>query len=159
MRVLRESGLVRDETEGRHRYYVLDTGPLTELSGWLGRGGGGGGRAGGGRGGGGRGAGIESRQRDLGGQLDAGRHRQPLRNVDRGRDRQLAQVGKAQVGQVEPGQFAQRQGDVGCLGEHHLGELCGHGGQGRLVGRADIGRVAHRQRREGSRNREGGHHR
>lgn len=37
LRVLRESGLVRDETEGRHRYYVLDTGPLTQLSGWLAR--------------------------------------------------------------------------------------------------------------------------
>ncbi|MGK8556700.1 metalloregulator ArsR/SmtB family transcription factor [Nocardia gipuzkoensis] len=37
LRVLRESGLVRDELVGRQRFYVLDTGPLSELTAWLAR--------------------------------------------------------------------------------------------------------------------------
>ncbi|MEU4340671.1 metalloregulator ArsR/SmtB family transcription factor [Nocardia sp. NPDC023852] len=37
LRVLRESGLVRDELVGRQRFYVLDTGPLTALTEWLDR--------------------------------------------------------------------------------------------------------------------------
>jgi DNA-binding transcriptional ArsR family regulator len=35
LRVLRESGLVRDELVGRRRFYVLDPGPLGELVEWL----------------------------------------------------------------------------------------------------------------------------
>ncbi|PXY19302.1 transcriptional regulator [Prauserella muralis] len=35
LRVLRESGLVRAETTGRQRLYVLDPAPLAELAGWL----------------------------------------------------------------------------------------------------------------------------
>ncbi|GAA3567922.1 metalloregulator ArsR/SmtB family transcription factor [Nonomuraea rosea] len=35
LRVLRESGLVRDELVGRQRFYVLDPGPLGELVEWL----------------------------------------------------------------------------------------------------------------------------
>ncbi|MEV3963835.1 metalloregulator ArsR/SmtB family transcription factor [Nocardia sp. NPDC050193] len=35
LRVLRDSGLVRDELVGRQRYYALDTAPLRELRGWL----------------------------------------------------------------------------------------------------------------------------
>ncbi|GII30642.1 metalloregulator ArsR/SmtB family transcription factor [Planotetraspora mira] len=35
LRVLRESGLVHDELVGRRRFYVLDTGRLTELAEWL----------------------------------------------------------------------------------------------------------------------------
>lgn len=35
LRVLRESGLVRAETTGRQRLYVLDTAPLSELATWL----------------------------------------------------------------------------------------------------------------------------
>ncbi|MFJ5262391.1 metalloregulator ArsR/SmtB family transcription factor [Streptomyces sp. NPDC088387] len=35
LRVLRESGLVRDERLGRHRRYSLDTGPLAALAAWL----------------------------------------------------------------------------------------------------------------------------
>ncbi|UAK30130.1 metalloregulator ArsR/SmtB family transcription factor [Nocardia asteroides] len=35
LRVLRESGLVRDELVGRERFYVLDTGPLSALTEWL----------------------------------------------------------------------------------------------------------------------------
>ncbi|GAA4544144.1 metalloregulator ArsR/SmtB family transcription factor [Amycolatopsis samaneae] len=37
LRVLRESGLVRDEPDGRRRVYVLDPAPLAELAGWLAR--------------------------------------------------------------------------------------------------------------------------
>ncbi|MFD6159386.1 metalloregulator ArsR/SmtB family transcription factor [Nocardia sp. NPDC060256] len=37
LRVLRESGLVRDELIGRQRYYVLDRAPLTELADWIAR--------------------------------------------------------------------------------------------------------------------------
>ncbi|MGK8523145.1 metalloregulator ArsR/SmtB family transcription factor [Nocardia asteroides] len=37
LRVLRESGLVRDELVGRERFYVLDTGPLAALTAWLAR--------------------------------------------------------------------------------------------------------------------------
>jgi DNA-binding transcriptional ArsR family regulator len=37
LRVLREAGLVRDEVDGRRRVYTLDTAPLDELAGWLGR--------------------------------------------------------------------------------------------------------------------------
>jgi len=37
LRVLRESGLVRDEVVGRRRLYVLETGPLAELTAWIGR--------------------------------------------------------------------------------------------------------------------------
>ncbi|WP_039799078.1 metalloregulator ArsR/SmtB family transcription factor [Nocardia araoensis] len=37
LRVLRQSGLVRDELVGRERYYVLDTGPLSALTEWLAR--------------------------------------------------------------------------------------------------------------------------
>src|SRR5215468_3072786 len=37
LRVLREAGLVRDTADGRRRVYTLDTGPLDELTGWLGR--------------------------------------------------------------------------------------------------------------------------
>ncbi|WP_433656148.1 metalloregulator ArsR/SmtB family transcription factor [Nocardia sp. CA-128927] len=37
LRVLRESGLVRDELIGRQRYYVLDPAPLTELADWIAR--------------------------------------------------------------------------------------------------------------------------
>ncbi|MFD1936885.1 metalloregulator ArsR/SmtB family transcription factor [Nonomuraea mangrovi] len=37
LRVLRESGLVRDELVGRRRFYVLDAGPFTELVEWLGQ--------------------------------------------------------------------------------------------------------------------------
>ncbi|MFI2232320.1 metalloregulator ArsR/SmtB family transcription factor [Nocardia testacea] len=35
LRVLRNSGLVRDELVGRQRYYALDTAPLRELRTWL----------------------------------------------------------------------------------------------------------------------------
>ncbi|MGC5380483.1 metalloregulator ArsR/SmtB family transcription factor [Micromonospora sp. DT68] len=35
LRVLRESGLVRDDLVGRRRIYRLDTGPLAELLDWL----------------------------------------------------------------------------------------------------------------------------
>ncbi|MEU7613473.1 metalloregulator ArsR/SmtB family transcription factor [Micromonospora sp. NPDC049204] len=35
LRVLRESGLVRDEVVGRHRIYRLDPGPLAPLADWL----------------------------------------------------------------------------------------------------------------------------
>jgi len=35
LRVLRESGLVRDELVGRRRFYELDPGRLTELADWL----------------------------------------------------------------------------------------------------------------------------
>ncbi|MEU7629355.1 metalloregulator ArsR/SmtB family transcription factor [Nocardia sp. NPDC049220] len=35
LRVLRASGLVRDELVGRQRFYLLDTEPLTALIGWL----------------------------------------------------------------------------------------------------------------------------
>ncbi|CAM3508783.1 metalloregulator ArsR/SmtB family transcription factor [Kibdelosporangium persicum] len=35
LRVLRESGLVRDETVGRQRVYALDPDRLTELSEWV----------------------------------------------------------------------------------------------------------------------------
>jgi DNA-binding transcriptional ArsR family regulator len=35
LRVLREAGLVRVRTAGRHRFYALDPGPLRELDGWL----------------------------------------------------------------------------------------------------------------------------
>jgi DNA-binding transcriptional ArsR family regulator len=37
LRVLREAGLVRDTADGRRRVYTLDTAPLDELAGWLGR--------------------------------------------------------------------------------------------------------------------------
>ncbi|WP_327150627.1 metalloregulator ArsR/SmtB family transcription factor [Nocardia sp. NBC_01329] len=35
LRVLRDSGLVRDELVGRQRYYALDTAPLRDLRTWL----------------------------------------------------------------------------------------------------------------------------
>ncbi|CAN5880174.1 metalloregulator ArsR/SmtB family transcription factor [soil metagenome] len=35
LRVLRESGLVRDEVQGRRRLYRLDTAPLEPLQAWL----------------------------------------------------------------------------------------------------------------------------
>ncbi|GGL28807.1 metalloregulator ArsR/SmtB family transcription factor [Planomonospora parontospora] len=35
LRVLRDSGLARDELVGRQRFYVLDTGPLTGLAEWM----------------------------------------------------------------------------------------------------------------------------
>ena len=35
LRVLREAGLVQVRTEGRHRFYALDPGPLRELDIWL----------------------------------------------------------------------------------------------------------------------------
>jgi DNA-binding transcriptional ArsR family regulator len=35
LRVLRASGLVRDEIVGRQRFYALDAGPLVELRRWL----------------------------------------------------------------------------------------------------------------------------
>jgi DNA-binding transcriptional ArsR family regulator len=35
LRVLRESGLVRDETVGRQRMYALDTAGLTALADWI----------------------------------------------------------------------------------------------------------------------------
>ncbi|MCM6776675.1 metalloregulator ArsR/SmtB family transcription factor [Nocardia sp. CDC159] len=35
LRVLRDSGLVRDELVGRHRYYRLDPEPLREIATWL----------------------------------------------------------------------------------------------------------------------------
>ena len=35
LRVLREAGLVRVRTDGRHRFYALDPGPLRELDSWL----------------------------------------------------------------------------------------------------------------------------
>ncbi len=35
LRVLRDSGLVRDELVGRQRYYTLDTAPLREIRTWL----------------------------------------------------------------------------------------------------------------------------
>jgi DNA-binding transcriptional ArsR family regulator len=37
LRVLREAGLVRDTADGRRRVYTLDTAPLDELAGWMGR--------------------------------------------------------------------------------------------------------------------------
>ncbi|WP_433788985.1 metalloregulator ArsR/SmtB family transcription factor [Actinoplanes sp. CA-252034] len=37
LRVLRDSGLVRDAADGRRRVYTLVTEPLDELAGWLGR--------------------------------------------------------------------------------------------------------------------------
>ena len=37
LRVLREAGLVRVRTEGRHRFYALDPRPLHELDTWLDR--------------------------------------------------------------------------------------------------------------------------
>ncbi|MFC6566057.1 metalloregulator ArsR/SmtB family transcription factor [Actinoplanes utahensis] len=37
LRVLRDAGLVHDTADGRRRVYTLDTGPLEELTGWLGR--------------------------------------------------------------------------------------------------------------------------
>ena len=37
LRVLRAAGLVRDTADGRRRLYTLDTAPLDELAGWLGR--------------------------------------------------------------------------------------------------------------------------
>ena len=37
LRVLREAGLVRDTAEGRRRVYTLDTAPLDDLAGWMGR--------------------------------------------------------------------------------------------------------------------------
>ena len=37
LRVLRGAGLVRDTVDGRRRVYALDTEPLDELAGWLGR--------------------------------------------------------------------------------------------------------------------------
>ncbi|GIH48289.1 metalloregulator ArsR/SmtB family transcription factor [Microbispora rosea] len=37
LRVLRQSGLVRDELVGRQRLYELDAGQLTELAVWLGQ--------------------------------------------------------------------------------------------------------------------------
>ncbi|MGW7349968.1 ArsR/SmtB family transcription factor [Streptomyces sp. NPDC054784] len=36
LRVLRESGIVRDESVGRQRLYALDTAPLAELEAWTG---------------------------------------------------------------------------------------------------------------------------
>jgi DNA-binding transcriptional ArsR family regulator len=35
LRVLRDAGLVRARTDGRHRLYALDPGPLRELDAWL----------------------------------------------------------------------------------------------------------------------------
>ncbi|WP_040338750.1 ArsR/SmtB family transcription factor [Candidatus Blastococcus massiliensis] len=35
LRVLREAGLVRSRTEGRHRLYALDPRPLREIDDWL----------------------------------------------------------------------------------------------------------------------------
>lgn len=35
LRVLRESGLVVDEVEGRHRFYRLDASPLQPLAAWI----------------------------------------------------------------------------------------------------------------------------
>jgi DNA-binding transcriptional ArsR family regulator len=35
LRVLREAGLVRVRTDGRHRFYALDPRPLRELDTWL----------------------------------------------------------------------------------------------------------------------------
>jgi DNA-binding transcriptional ArsR family regulator len=35
LRVLREAGLVRDTADGRRRVYVLVTGPLAEVTGWI----------------------------------------------------------------------------------------------------------------------------
>jgi DNA-binding transcriptional ArsR family regulator len=37
LRVLREAGLVHDTADGRRRVYTLDTAPLDELAGWMGR--------------------------------------------------------------------------------------------------------------------------
>lgn len=37
LRVLRESGLVRDEVVGRQRFYTLDTEPLREITDWIAR--------------------------------------------------------------------------------------------------------------------------
>ncbi|WP_308212994.1 metalloregulator ArsR/SmtB family transcription factor [Nocardia amikacinitolerans] len=37
LRVLRESGLVRDEPVGRQRFYALNAEPLAELAGWIAR--------------------------------------------------------------------------------------------------------------------------
>ncbi|MFC9997399.1 metalloregulator ArsR/SmtB family transcription factor [Nocardia sp. NPDC127526] len=35
LRVLRESGLVHDESAGRQRFYTLDVEPLREISAWI----------------------------------------------------------------------------------------------------------------------------
>jgi DNA-binding transcriptional ArsR family regulator len=35
LRVLRDAGLVRARTDGRHRFYALDPRPLRELDDWL----------------------------------------------------------------------------------------------------------------------------
>ena len=35
LRVLRDAGLVRASTEGQHRIYALEPGPLAELDAWL----------------------------------------------------------------------------------------------------------------------------
>ena len=35
LRILRQSGLVRDESVGRQRVYTLDPDPLTELADWI----------------------------------------------------------------------------------------------------------------------------
>ena len=37
LRVLRDAGLVHDTADGRRRVYTLDTTPLRDLAGWLGR--------------------------------------------------------------------------------------------------------------------------
>lgn len=37
LRVLRESGLVRDDAVGRQRVYALDPAPLAEVAGWIAR--------------------------------------------------------------------------------------------------------------------------
>jgi DNA-binding transcriptional ArsR family regulator len=36
LRVLRDAGLVREERDGRQRWYRLEAGPLAEVSDWLG---------------------------------------------------------------------------------------------------------------------------
>jgi DNA-binding transcriptional ArsR family regulator len=36
LKVLRESGLVRVESRGRHRFYALEPGPLREVHDWVG---------------------------------------------------------------------------------------------------------------------------
>src|SRR5258705_9093077 len=35
LRVLRDAGLVSEQRSGRHRFYQLDAGPLTEVRDWL----------------------------------------------------------------------------------------------------------------------------
>lgn len=37
LRVLRESGLIRDELVGRQRFYVMDPAPLREVTAWIAR--------------------------------------------------------------------------------------------------------------------------